>query len=137
MQALGRHLIVEYYDCNLKVLDEIELIEEAMLKATEEMNATRVAHTFHKFAPQGVSGAVIIEESHLTIHTWPEYGYAAVDFYSCGTKVDPHIGVKVLQKYLQTDKVNVTELLRGFVNAPHNQTLNDAETRRNLVKNID
>ena len=72
MQALGRHLIVEYYDCNPKVLDEIEIIEKAMLEATEKMNATKVAHKFHQFAPQGVSGAVIIEESHLTIHTWPE-----------------------------------------------------------------
>ena len=137
MQALGRHLIVEYYDCNPKVLDEIELIETAMLEATEEMSATRVAHKFHQFAPQGVSGAVIIEESHLTIHTWPEYGYAAVDFYSCGNKVNPHIGVKVLEKYLQAKNVNVTELLRGFVNAPHSQTLFADETRGSLVKNID
>ena len=136
MQALGRHLIVEYYDCNPKVLDEIEIIEEAMLEATEKMNATKVAHKFHQFAPQGVSGAVIIEESHLTIHTWPEYGYAAVDFYSCGNTVNPHIGVKVLQKYLQTDNVNVTELLLGFINAPHKQTILSEETDISFAKNI-
>ncbi len=136
MQALGRHLIVEYYDCNPKVLDEIEIIEAAMLEATEKMQATKVAHKFHQFAPQGVSGVVIIEESHLSIHTWPEYGYAAVDFYSCGNKVNPHIGVKVLQKYLQTDNVNVTEILRGFVNAPHKQSIYAEETDKSLVKNI-
>ena len=134
MKALGRHLIVEYYDCNSKTLDNLELIEFAMLKATEEMKATKVAHKFHQFAPQGVSGAVIIEESHLTIHTWPEFGYAAVDFYSCGDKVNPHLGVNVLKEMLESNNVNVTELLRGFINAPHNSSIQTNENEPEFQK---
>ena len=134
MLALGRHLIVEYYDCNPQILDDLDFIEAAMLEATEKMKATRVAHKFHKFAPQGVSGAIIIEESHLTIHTWPEYGYAAVDFYSCGNAVNPHLGVEVLKNRLDSKNINVTELLRGFVNAPHKLSIEALEDSNSMVQ---
>ncbi len=124
MQALGRHLIVEFYECDREVLDDIAFIESVMLEATNAMRATRVAHNFHKFAPQGVSGAVIIQESHLTIHTWPEYGYAAVDLYTCGNSCIPEAGLDLLKRKLQSKKMNVLDILRGLLAPSHKMLIN-------------
>jgi len=84
LNTFGRHLLVEYHGCDTRFLDDFSKLESAMVAAAEAAGATVVAKAFHRFAPQGVSGVVVIEESHLSIHTWPEYGYAAVDFYTCG-----------------------------------------------------
>ncbi len=79
LKMLGRHLLIEYYNCNEEILKNHELVEEYMNEAAKISGATIVNSLFHHFNPYGVSGAVIIQESHLSIHTWPEYGYAAVD----------------------------------------------------------
>lgn len=84
MNTLGQHLLVEYHGCRGEFLDDDDLIERAMREAALASGATIVTAAFHRFAPQGVSGVVVVEESHLSIHTWPEHGYAAVDFYTCG-----------------------------------------------------
>ena len=81
IQAIGRHLIIEYYDCPLHILDDLSLIESHLREAALVSGATIRSANFHKFDPLGVSGVVIIEESHLTIHTWPKIGYAAVDVF--------------------------------------------------------
>ncbi|HBI26269.1 MAG TPA: adenosylmethionine decarboxylase, partial [Peptococcaceae bacterium] len=70
---------------------------------------------FHKFSPQGVSGVVIISESHLTIHTWPELGYAAVDVFTCGDKINPWDACKHLSEILQAEHVTATEMRRGIM----------------------
>jgi S-adenosylmethionine decarboxylase proenzyme len=80
----GRHLLVEYNGCDPRCLDDIATVEALLLSAARAAGATVVASTFHRFAPSGVSGVVVVMESHLSIHTWPEHGYAAVDFYTCG-----------------------------------------------------
>ena len=84
LETLGRHILIEFYNCNEEILASPELIEKHMNKAAKIANATIVNSVFHHFNPYGVSGAVIISESHLAIHTWPEYGYAAVDVFTCG-----------------------------------------------------
>mgnify|MGYP000456923456 FL=1 len=91
MEALGRQILVEFYDCDSSSINDVEFIEEAMLNATKEANATIISHNFHKFSPYGVSGVVVIAESHVAIHTWPEYNYAAVDIFTCGDTIDPWI----------------------------------------------
>ena len=78
IEQLGRHILVEYYNCDKEILKDHELIEKHMKQAAIEAKATIVQSCFHKFNPWGVSGAVIIQESHLTIHTWPEFGFAYV-----------------------------------------------------------
>ena len=65
---------------------------------------------FHKFSPQGVSGVVVISESHLAIHTWPELGYAAVDVFTCGERVDPWDAVNILREKLQAQNVTTSEV---------------------------
>lgn len=103
MTALGRHLLVEYTGCEPARLADLERVATAMLEAARTAGATVVTHSFHHFAAQdggaGVSGAVIIAESHLAIHTWPEHRFAAVDFFSCGP-VDMDRGLAVLKAAL-------------------------------------
>ena len=74
MKILGRHLIVEYSECNSELLNNIELLEEFMNESVRKAGATIVSSKFHNYNPQGVSGVVVIAESHISIHTWPEYG---------------------------------------------------------------
>ncbi len=112
MTALGRHLLVEFTGCNATALADLEQVTFSMLQAAEASGATIVTHSFHHFSPHGVSGAVIIAESHLAIHTWPEHGFAAVDFFSCGA-VDMDRGLAVLKAAFRATGETRLELERG------------------------
>ncbi len=113
MRALGRHLVVEFYGCDPEVLNDKAKIEEIMTRAAEESGATIVQKVFHMFNPHGVSGVVVIAESHLAIHTWPEYGYAAVDVFTCGSKVDPWKAYECIKRELKAQHHATIEMLRG------------------------
>lgn len=115
LEQLGRHILVEFYNCDRDILGDHEKIEEFMCEAARISNATIVNSCFHKFNPWGVSGAVIIQESHLTIHTWPEYGYASVDLYTCGESVNPWVGFSYLEEVLKSERSESTEIARGMV----------------------
>ncbi|MBI1183647.1 polyamine aminopropyltransferase [bacterium] len=110
---LGRHIIVEYYNCDPQIMNDVVLIEQFMVQAAKEAQATVVNSTFHHFSPFGVSGVVVIEESHLAIHTWPEYGYAAVDIFTCGSAVNPWICYKYLEKHFKAGYGSAMEMQRG------------------------
>ncbi|MCK6552109.1 adenosylmethionine decarboxylase, partial [Myxococcota bacterium] len=99
MNALGRHELVELYDCDPATLDDEAAIATHMLAAARAAGATIITERFHKFAPHGVSGVVILAESHLTIHTWPEHGYAALDLFTCAM-IDSDTCFAALQKAL-------------------------------------
>jgi len=111
--GVGRHLLVELYECDSRILNSLEYIREALLKAAVASNSTIINHFFHKFKPQGISGYVLVAESHISIHTWPEYGYAAVDVFTCGEHTDPWRGLEVLRKALKAKRFNVVEVTRG------------------------
>ncbi len=113
MKSLGRHLLIEFYDCNSKTLDDVVAIEDHMRMAARKANSTIVNSTFHRFSPYGVSGVVVIAESHLSIHTWPEYGYAAVDLFTCGESVDPWKAFDYLKDVLKSSRESTMELKRG------------------------
>ncbi|TXB70169.1 adenosylmethionine decarboxylase [Phaeodactylibacter luteus] len=98
--ALGQHVLLELSQCPPGLLSDTGRLEEAMQEAAERMGATIVSSHFHKFSPYGASGVVIIQESHLTLHTWPEHGYAAVDIFTCGD-IDLGTGANFLAKALQ------------------------------------
>ncbi|MGB0429558.1 MAG: polyamine aminopropyltransferase [Bacteroidia bacterium] len=110
---LGRHIIVEYYDCDTQIMNDVVQIEQFMVNAAKEAQATVVNSTFHHFSPFGVSGVVVIEESHLAIHTWPEYGYAAVDVFTCGSAVDPWICYRYLEKHFKAGYGSAMQMQRG------------------------
>ena len=82
-KKLGTHYIAEYFECNSKIINDADLIQKIMLKASELSGATIIKPIFHRFSPHGVSGVVVIAESHFAIHTWPEHSFAAVDLFSC------------------------------------------------------
>jgi S-adenosylmethionine decarboxylase len=115
LNALGTHLLLELRDCNEKILKNVESVKEIMLAAAKEAKATIIGNNFHEFNPFGVSGVIIIAESHLTIHTWPEYGYAAVDIFTCGDLLQPEKAVKYLVKKFECKNPSVVEMKRGIL----------------------
>jgi spermidine synthase len=113
MKPLGRHLIADIYRCDRAALDDVAVVREMMLAATAAVGGTRLTDAFHHFEPHGVSGTVVIAESHLSIHTWPEHGYAAVDIFTCGG-LDPCRGLEVLRASLSAGEIVCQEVRRGI-----------------------
>jgi spermidine synthase len=116
MRALGRHLLVEYYRCDPKILTHVGHIEDALVGAAHAAKAHIVDVVFHTFNPHGISGVVVIEESHIAIHTWPEYAFASVDIYTCGTSVNPWHAYKFILKALKAKHSTAMEMKRGVLN---------------------
>jgi len=113
LNALGRHILAEFTGCNARTLNDVKLVEKIMVDAALEAGAEVREVAFHKFSPQGVSGVVVISESHLAIHTWPEFGYAAVDVFTCGDRVDPWDACRYLVDKFEAADVEATEVKRG------------------------
>lgn len=113
MEFLGKHILAEFFDCNPHKLEDIEFIKTIMIEAANAANATIIGESFHPFQPCGISGIIIIKESHLSIHTWPEYGYAAVDLFTCGKDVNPWAAFDVLNEKLEARNKVLLELKRG------------------------
>lgn len=114
MQSLGRHVLAEVHGCRFEVLNDIKKVQDIMVNAALEAGAEIRELVFHKFSPQGVSGVVVISESHLAIHTWPELGYAAVDVFTCGDKVNPWDACNFLAEKFGAEYVNASEVKRGM-----------------------
>lgn len=114
MKILGRHLVAEMANCNTRILNDMQLLEKEMKEAARVSGATVVKSTFHRYNPQGLSGIIVIAESHLSIHTWPEYGYAAIDCFTCGSSVDPWKALEYIQKALECKTVSAREINRGI-----------------------
>ena len=121
LNALGTHLLIEFYNCDRKVLDDEKSMEGLFINAARKAKATVVEQVFHKFSPHGVSGVVVISESHLAVHTWPEYGYAAVDIFTCGTEIDPWVAQKVIRDGLKAENTTALEMKRGSLQLPQGQ----------------
>ncbi len=113
MHALGTHLLIDLKDCNPEILDNLEEVRDAMVSAAREAQATIVDVSFNEFNPIGISGMVIIAESHLSIHTWPEYGYAAVDIFTCGDQIEPQVAAQYLIERFRCKNASVAEMKRG------------------------
>jgi S-adenosylmethionine decarboxylase proenzyme len=113
MDYLGRHLLAEFYKCSREILNDENIISEIMTTAVEVSNATIIKPFFHKFSPHGVSGIIVIAESHLAIHTWPEYGYAAVDLFSCGD-FDFTGALKYIRDNLNAGHCSIVSVKRGI-----------------------
>lgn len=129
-EYLGKHLIVDFWGCDPERLDDLILIQKSMLIAAYKARATVLGWRFHQFFPQGITGVVVLSESHLSIHTWPELGYAGVDLFTCGHNVDPYEAYEYLKKKLQAENSEFQEIQRGVLrqqylysqNPPHLRT---------------
>ncbi|WP_226036456.1 adenosylmethionine decarboxylase [Aquibacillus saliphilus] len=114
MDTMGRHVIAEMWDCNIDKLNDMGLIEQVFVNAALKAGAEIREVAFHKFAPYGVSGVVIISESHLTIHSFPEHGYASIDVYTCGDLIDPNVATDFIAEALESKKCEKVEVPRGM-----------------------
>ena len=110
MQALGRHILAEVYGCEFSVLNDLDKIREILVSAAISAGAEVRETAFHRFSPQGVSGVVVISESHLAIHTWPELGYAALDVFTCGERVDPWVALEAAKEGFGATSVKAEEV---------------------------
>jgi S-adenosylmethionine decarboxylase len=123
VNALGRHLLLELFDCDPDALNNLEAVKGTLIEAAKRAQATIVDVVFHEFNPFGISGVVVIAESHLSIHTWPEYRYAAVDIFSCGDVLQPEIAASYLVEQFGAERTSVVEMQRGMFLTPAVPTL--------------
>jgi len=107
--------LLELKDCNPELLNDLNFIRRTMLTTAHDVGATVVGESFHHFTPQGVTGILAIAESHISIHTWPEYAYAAADIFSCGTSFRPWEAGKRLAELLESKSPDFKEVERGLV----------------------
>jgi S-adenosylmethionine decarboxylase len=113
MEHLGKHLIIECWGCN-DGINDAELMRTAMIEAVQAAHATLLDIYVHTFSPHGVTGVAVLSESHLSVHSWPEYGYLAADVFTCGETTDPMAAVDILRQYFQPTLVELQDLSRGI-----------------------
>ena len=113
MRRLGTHLLIELGGVDPALLDDPAWIRETMILAAKKGRATILNTSFHEFSPQGVSGVIVLAESHISVHTWPEEGYAAVDVFTCGDRAMPHLAAAYLVQAFSPGSYKVREIPRG------------------------
>ncbi len=134
MRTEGKHIIMDASGCNPEILNNLEALKQILKDAAEKANATVLNVAFHHFTPQGVSGVVVVSESHLSVHTWPEYGYAALDFYTCG-EADPNLACEYVAEKIGATSVQITEILRGErIDGRYNHKVLDTKEKKNGQK---
>ncbi|MDQ2680012.1 MAG: adenosylmethionine decarboxylase [Candidatus Eremiobacteraeota bacterium] len=122
MKALGTHIVCELSGCSPEALSDVDSVRDIMIAAAKAAKATVMEVAFHRFQPHGVSGVVVLAESHISIHTWPETGYAAMDFYTCGDHTDPWAACDYAAKALSATAMSTTEVKRGIESTPGRYT---------------
>jgi S-adenosylmethionine decarboxylase proenzyme len=113
MDVLGRHVLIDYYDVSVDVLDDLPHLREALVDAADIMGAEIEVVEFNQFEPYGVSGTVVISESHLTLHTWPEYRFAAIDVFVCSDALDLEAAKRLLEERFEPGEIETRRLGRG------------------------
>ena len=113
-KAIGHHYIVEASGCDPEVISSVEKVQQILVKAAEISGAQVWSVSFSKFPPHGVSGVVVISESHISSHTWPEFRYGAMDFYTCGETVEPEKGLNYAVEAFGATSAHITEITRGL-----------------------
>ncbi len=114
MLTIGKHIIVELSNCDANIINDLVEVKKILIKASLLANAEIKELAFHRFSPQGVSGVVVIAESHISVHTWPEYGYAALDIYTCGDKTEPLKACNYIAETFKAENIFATEIERGL-----------------------
>ncbi len=136
MSALGRHILVEFFQCDPDIMNDVTVIEQSMVNASVDAGATVINSTFHHFSPYGVSGVVVIQESHLAIHTWPEFRYAAVDIFTCGDTVNPWHAYDKLKAAFKASHGSSMEIKRGQIDLLERVSIEVADLRDDAERQI-
>jgi S-adenosylmethionine decarboxylase len=113
MDSHGKHVLLECRGCERAVLDDASALERALRAAAERIGARVITAAFHAFAPHGVTGMLLLEESHISVHSWPEHGYAAIDLFTCGT-ADPAQALPLLREALGARELAFVTVERGL-----------------------
>ncbi|HOO97579.1 MAG TPA: adenosylmethionine decarboxylase [Caldisericia bacterium] len=114
MQTNGRHLLCELSGCNPNLIGDVDFARRTLFEAANNAGAEVMEMAFHRFFPQGVSGVVVIAESHLSIHSWPECGYAALDIYTCGDHTSPERALEYCSKAFEASGMKLSCIERGL-----------------------
>lgn len=133
---LGIHYILDFYNCNSEYLTSVSKINILMRKTSKIGKFNVVKSCFHQFNPYGVSGVMVLKESHFTIHTWPEYQYAAIDIFLCDTNVNIDEVIKYLSDVFETNIYRITKLERGKEINNHSKFIEITTKAENSKKNI-
>ncbi len=128
MEALAVHVMVDLHGCPFELLDDQEKLRGSLRRAAEIAKTEILRDSFVKFQPQGVSGVLVVSESHLSVHTWPEHGYAAVDVFSCGDAQAVEEAVRFLVKAFQATRHTTSRTDRGILNREPSMHLRELET---------
>jgi S-adenosylmethionine decarboxylase len=107
----GRHLLAEFWGAT--VTESKSELETFLLNAAKISRSEPLGLSVHKFEPHGITGIVVLAESHISIHSWPEFGYAAIDIFTCGKKTRPHDALAYLKEIFSPSKVELKEIHRG------------------------
>jgi len=116
LKSVGRHVILELWGCSN--LNSVGVVEQALRDIVDATETTLLDLRVYPFTPIGVTGVAIVSESHIMIHTWPEYGYAAVDVFTCGEQTSPDAAIPVVRRYFSPQRVQVMEMHRGILGEP-------------------
>lgn len=112
---VGMHCILELYDCPATLLDDVSLVQQALREAARRSNSTFLGELCHQFEPQGITALALLGESHISIHTWPEAGYAAVDVFTCGRHTQPEAACEYLITVFQPSQHSLRKLPRRLM----------------------
>ena len=134
MATLGRHLILEMWDCSSDAVNNIEDIKEILVETAKVIKATVIDIVCHHFSPYGVTGVAILAESHISIHTWPEYKYVAADIFLCGCAISPQVAASYLTQAFHAKEVSLAEFKRGDVIS---RQIQDCSTSAPVTKDIE
>lgn len=116
---LGIHVLYELYECDAALLDDVEVLRRTLYDAVRSVEMVALQEARHQYEPQGASVVILVAESHIAVHTWPEYRYAAVDFFSCRTDIDPERVRVVLERALKPGRIDSRLIERGHRASPH------------------
>ena len=116
MEPVGKHLILDLWECDVKSLNSVTFVKNLITAAAQKVKATVIDVVCHRFNPTGVTGVVVLAESHISIHTWPERAYAAVDIFTCGDTIDPQGAASYLAERLCAKNYSMLLVERGTLN---------------------
>lgn len=112
--SIGHHYIVEASGCDPKIISSVEKVQQILVKTAKISGVQVWSVSINRFPPNGVSGVIVISESHISTHTWPEFGYVALDFYTCGSEIDPEKAVFYAVEAFGASTSHITEITRGI-----------------------
>ena len=117
MDTLAKHLLAELHGCDRHLLNDPVALQQLMLAAADRARAHVLGEVSHRYSPHGVTCVLVLAESHFSLHTWPEAGYAAADFYTCGSLL-PELALELLRDGLSATHLDLLTVERGRRQAP-------------------